>query len=366
MPDTRRTWADFDAIFPDNTAGAISPQDLRDFLLTVQANQDTADPTVSDDGTLGYDVKSWWINTSTPSLWVCLDNSTGAAVWHKVFPLTASDVGAVPTGTSYDAIQQDVNQTAHGFAVGDVLRFDGSAWVKSLADTAAHAVVLGVVGAVIDADNFTLVLGGLVGGLSGLTAGDMLYLQDAGGLAATAGTVSTPVAVALSATQITVLLIGGGGSGSATSPLTMKGDLWGFDTGDARLPVGTDGQVLTADSAAALGVSYQTPATGGGPLVIDARTGTAETLALANAEGMVTLDNASAITLTVPPNSSVAFPVGTTIALAQLGAGQVTVAAGAGVTIQSYSSLLSIAAQNLPVSLTKLATDTWLLTGALA
>jgi len=157
--------------------------------------------------------------------------------------------------------------------------------------------------------------------------------------------------------------------GGASSPLTTKGDLWGFDTGDARLPVGTDGQVLTADSAAALGVSYQTPATGsggGGPLSIDARTGTAETLTLANAEGMVTLDNASPITLTVPPNSSVAFPIGTTIALVQLGAGQVTVAAGAGVTIQSYGSLLSIAAQNLPVSLTKLATDTWLLTGALA
>jgi len=99
---------------------------------------------------------------------------------------------------------------------------------------------------------------------------------------------------------------------------------------------------------------------------INAQTGTTYTLALTDAEGMVTLDNAAAITLTVPPSTSVAFPVGTTIALAQLGAGKVTVAAGAGVTIKSYSSLLSISAQNLPVSLTKLATDTWLLTGALA
>lgn len=55
-------------------------------------------------------------------------------------------------------------------------------------------------------------------------------------------------------------LAGGGGGGS---PLTTKGDIFGFSTADARIPVGADGTVLTADSTAALGVSYQTP--GGGP-----------------------------------------------------------------------------------------------------
>lgn len=44
-------------------------------------------------------------------------------------------------------------------------------------------------------------------------------------------------------------------SGSA-SPLTTKGDLFTFDTGDARLPVGTNGQVLTADSAEATGLKW--------------------------------------------------------------------------------------------------------------
>jgi len=43
--------------------------------------------------------------------------------------------------------------------------------------------------------------------------------------------------------------------GSA-SPLTTKGDLFGFSTVDARIPVGTNGQVLTADSAEALGVKW--------------------------------------------------------------------------------------------------------------
>lgn len=50
--------------------------------------------------------------------------------------------------------------------------------------------------------------------------------------------------------------------GMTQSPLTTKGDLWGRSTADARIPVGTDGQVLTADSTQALGVKWA--AAGGG------------------------------------------------------------------------------------------------------
>lgn len=45
-------------------------------------------------------------------------------------------------------------------------------------------------------------------------------------------------------------------------PLTTKGDLFGFDTDAARIPVGTNGQHLEADSAQALGVKWATPAAG--------------------------------------------------------------------------------------------------------
>jgi len=53
--------------------------------------------------------------------------------------------------------------------------------------------------------------------------------------------------------------------GSSSSPLTTKGDIFGYDTADARVPVGTNGKVLTADSTAGLGVSWQTPSSGTGP-----------------------------------------------------------------------------------------------------
>jgi hypothetical protein len=48
-----------------------------------------------------------------------------------------------------------------------------------------------------------------------------------------------------------------GATGPGTSPLTTKGDIYGYDTADARIPVGSDGDFLVADSGEALGVKWQ-------------------------------------------------------------------------------------------------------------
>lgn len=90
------------------------------------------------------------------------------------------------------------------------------------------------------------------------------------------------------------------------------------------------------------------------------------TLALTDANHAVDVTSASATNVTVPPNSTIAFPIGTVIEVAQLGAGQVTIVAGAGVTIQSAGTLVKTRAQYSAVSLRKRATDTWLLAGDLA
>jgi hypothetical protein len=90
------------------------------------------------------------------------------------------------------------------------------------------------------------------------------------------------------------------------------------------------------------------------------------TLVLTDAGKTVETNSASAIVVTVPPNSSVAFPIGTIIELNRYGAGTATVAAGAGVTVRSRGALLAIGNQYGSVSLRKRATDEWVLVGDLA
>lgn len=89
------------------------------------------------------------------------------------------------------------------------------------------------------------------------------------------------------------------------------------------------------------------------------------TLVLADAGKLVLMPSASAQTVTIPPNSSVAFPIGTKIDIIQTGAGQCDIAPGAGVTLNSDTSKRKINIQYAAVSCIKTATDTWLLIGAL-
>lgn len=86
------------------------------------------------------------------------------------------------------------------------------------------------------------------------------------------------------------------------------------------------------------------------------------TLVLADSGKQVEIGSASAATLTVPTNDTVAFPVGTTILVVQTGAGQVTVAGAAGVTVNATPGL-KLRAQWSTATLIKRATNTWLLSG---
>ena len=88
------------------------------------------------------------------------------------------------------------------------------------------------------------------------------------------------------------------------------------------------------------------------------------TLVLADRGKVVEQAVGSANNVTVPPNSSVAFPIGTEILIAQISAGQVTIVAGAGVTLRS-SPGLKIAAIYGIASLIKRGTDEWYVSGNL-
>jgi hypothetical protein len=99
---------------------------------------------------------------------------------------------------------------------------------------------------------------------------------------------------------------------------------------------------------------------------LNTQTGTTYTLVLGDADKLVEMNNAAANTLTVPPNSSVAFSTGTQIIVVQKGAGTTTIAAGSGVTLLSKDSALGIGGQYGAATCIKIATDTWYVIGDLA
>lgn len=79
------------------------------------------------------------------------------------------------------------------------------------------------------------------------------------------------------------------------------------------------------------------------------------TLALTDRNKTVTMSSASNLTVTVPPNSSVPFPIGTVINVCRIGTGSVTLAQGAGVTLTKTGNL----AANEELQLRKRGTDAW-------
>lgn len=128
------------------------------------------------------------------------------------------------------------------------------------------------------------------------------------------------------------------------------------------LSSGSSGHIANSNTAHALLNLLDTVT--GQPLATVENTQTASyTLVAGDALKTVEMNVATANNLTVPPNSSVAFPVGTIVYVRQYGAGQTTVVAGAGVTIRSRGAALKLAGQYGEAMLTKRASDEWVLSG---
>jgi len=89
------------------------------------------------------------------------------------------------------------------------------------------------------------------------------------------------------------------------------------------------------------------------------------TLSLGDAGKIVEMDVGTANNLTIPANTTTAFPIKTRIDLCQLGAGQTTVVAAAGVTLRSIGSKVKLAGQYAGATLYKRGPDEWVLIGDL-
>jgi hypothetical protein len=117
------------------------------------------------------------------------------------------------------------------------------------------------------------------------------------------------------------------------------GDITGVTAGTGLSGGGTSGTVtvsidtaVTADLTTAQTLTNKSLTNPVITQTINAQTGTTYTLVIGDANKLVQLNNASAITLTLPPS---VFSVGQSVDVYQRGAGQVTFAQGSGVTIRS-------------------------------
>lgn len=249
-----------------NLTGITAPSDDRLLILANIGAQDLV---------LKHDVTSTAANR-----FYCPDNSDvtlGANTWTwLLYDLTSArwrvlgaGAGSIPAGTyvlTTEGGQETINAIGTSGATEDIDPTLGNIWTATLGDDTVFTILapVGSGGATLE--------GWISTGAGGFTpdfaasGGTWTWDGATPTLDTTAGVTYRIVAERIPGTSNDWVgnLVGGG----SASPLTTKGDLWGFSTVDARVPVGTDGQVLTADSTAALGVSWQTPTVGVGEILI--------------------------------------------------------------------------------------------------
>ena len=161
---------------------------------------------------------------------------------------------------------------------------------------------------------------------------------------------------------------------AATGVLTatgFAGPLTGNVTGNAS---GTAATVTTAAQGAITSVGTLTGVTVSGTGTIGVAVGQAVdldrktadyTLVLTDAGKVIEINSGSSENVTIPPNSSVAFPVGTQIVVVRLGAGAVVIVEGSGVTTRSDGDKNKIKSQYSSCVLIKHETNEWYILGNL-
>lgn len=242
--------------------------------------------------------------------------ATGSYITALTGDVTASGPGSVAATIANNAVSNAKFRQSGAYAVvgnatgstanvaditastaGHVMRFTGSALQFGAVDLAGGGDVTGVLdpsrgGTGVNNASRTITISGnfnLVGNNNltlTVTGATNVTLPTTGTLATLAGaealTNKSVNGVTLSSSGLSGFFLDQTGTYSTpvfNTPLTTKGDIYTFSTVDTRLPVGTDGYVLTADSGAATGLSWQPSGGGGGSVAFSAITGGTNTTA---------------------------------------------------------------------------------------
>lgn len=199
----------------------------------------------------------WRNNDNTEDLGLgvnALDELTfnGVAVGSAAITSLTGDVTAVGPGAAAATVVTVGGSSAVNIHSGELLANAATAvnvilttvFRNAAGNFAAGTITADLTGVATHAVNLTDGFGGSIPYQSADSVTEMLDNGTAGQLLQSNGGFLAPSWVAA----------------PTTSPLTTKGDVFGFSTLNDRIPVGTDGQVLTADSTQALGLNWETPA----------------------------------------------------------------------------------------------------------
>ena len=361
----------------NNTSSPSSSGDIR---LLANANKDLS-ATVP---TILMRVGTYWYEfggTVTSS--VSANDLTGTTLASGVVTSSLTQVGTIATGTwqgtavadSYvaSAATWNAKQSAltFGIADGNAVDIDGSGTATG---EYAKFTANGIIGEEVADVKTDLSLNNVENTAISTWAGTTNVT--------TLGTIGTGT---WAATDVAVAH-GGTGSSTASAARTALGVAIGSDVQiyNANTALTTNKISDFASSTSAELAGKISDETGSGLLVfgtsptisdptltysINAQTGTTYTPVLTDAGKIITTSNGSAITLTIPPNSSVAYAVGSSITIISIGAGLTTIAQGSGVTIASVGATATapvLRAQHSSATAIKIATDTWQVVGDIA
>jgi len=182
-------------------------------------------------------------------------------------------------------------------------------------------------------------------------------------IALTTLTLTNPLTVQYGGTGAATLTDHGVLLGSGTSAITptaalTNGQLVVGNTGnDPSLATLTAGTGITVTNAAGSITVASTSTT------LNNQTGTTYQIVLVDSGKMVTCTNAAAITVTIPPNATTAFPIGTSIGFFQGGAGQITLSGAVPPTLKSADNAYTTTKLYSACGITKIDTDVWMVYG---